>query len=161
MSHHASNTGAYKAAVHQGQTGILHQRRKLEHAHGFIGYRLGEQKEGAGFVSEAQQLPASDADNLDQALADFTPGLAHKNTLIIHGVDGARNRQALHFYRVVQKRVDWRRNERTGLTERYHPLAAKWLFTLPVNSFDPARPFDAFVDTASGVDGTLIEGTGS
>lgn len=92
--------------------------------------------------------------------AQLGTGLSHKDTLLIHERDDAKRAGTLRSYSVVKKAAVWRRNELTGLSERFEPLAIKPGFLLPIYQFEPTLPFDAFRDNATGVDLTLVEAAG-
>lgn len=118
----------------------------------FIAYRQG----GNG---EAREIGRTTAVTLTGALANLTTAfLAHKDTLfVVERHDGLR-KTVLHAYRIRKGTATWQRNPETGLSERVEPLKPDHLFSLPVDAFQPTRPFDAFLDNPTGVDLTLVEG---
>lgn len=93
---------------------------------------------------------------LDEAKAAVL-SVFHKDTLFIEERDAGRGEAFIHAFRVRQGTPVYRRNPQTGLQERHKPLKPDHLFTLPVDVFEPTRPFDAFRDSASGVDRTLVQ----
>lgn len=117
--------------------------------HAFGAYRQRGQMETLHFLGTAETMPEA------QAMASNT--LQHKDTLLIHQNDPRTGKQWLHAFKVRQGAAQWRRNEQTGLSERYHPLKLDALFSVPVEAFRPVRPFDAFRDDPVGHDFGLIE----
>ena len=105
-------------------------------------------------------IPIGDADTLDDAVnkALIAGGLAHKGTLLVHEIDTGRQRGFLHAYTIRKSSAQYRRNPQTGLSERYEPHYPDHLFSVPVDAFEPTRPFDAFLDDPVGIDRTLVEG---
>ena len=63
----------------------------------------------------------------------------------------------LRVYSVKQKsQAIYQRCERTGDTKPFRPLYLAELYSLPVDSFLPTHPFDAFKDDATGLDRTMV-----
>jgi hypothetical protein len=121
-------------------------------AHQFIAYRQSGN-------SEAREIGRATATTLAGALAELSQGFfAHKDTLfVVEKHDGLR-KSTLHAYRIRKGAATYLRNPQTGLAERVEPLKPDHLFSLPVDAFQPTRPFDALLDDATGVDWTLVEG---
>jgi hypothetical protein len=99
------------------------------------------------------------AASLQGALANLAQsGLAYKDTLFVRERHDGLRFSTLHAYRVRKGAAVYQRNPQTGLSERVEPLKLDRLFSLPVDSFTPTRPFDALRDDAVGHDFGLIEG---
>lgn len=121
---------------------------KLPSAHTFTAYY----QMGSG---EALELGVWNS--LETAEQGAMPRLQHKATLFIHERDGRHNKAVQHAYRVRQGQRNYVKNPRTGIPEWVKPLKLDHLFSLPVDAFQPARPFDAFRDDPTGVDRTLVQ----
>lgn len=123
----------------------------------FFAYACPETKEGSPFPKEARPLGQIEAETLAEARdAACVKGIVHKETLMIHEVDAARDLQLLHAWRIRQGADVWRKNPVSGVSDRYRPLKPDHLFTFLVDQFVPTRPFDALRDDASGIDRTLV-----
>jgi hypothetical protein len=133
--------------------GIKQAARVMEKGvHQFIAYR---QRDDGLAVS----LGTVSAVSLQGALADLAQfGLAYKDTLFVHERHDGLRFSTLHVYRIRKGAATYQRNPQTGLSERVEPLKLDRLFSIPVDAFQPTRPFDAFRDDPTGVDLTLIEG---
>lgn len=84
-------------------------------------------------------------------------GLCHKDTLLIHRSHAGLGVGELHAFVVKQKTQPiYRKCETSGVTKPFKPLYLADLFALPVDDFEPTRPFDAFRDDAVGVDRSLV-----
>jgi hypothetical protein len=118
----------------------------------FVAYR---QRDNGVAVEIARTGGAS----LAGALAELTQsGLAHKDTLLVQERHDGLRLHKLHAYRIRKGVAIYQRNPETGLSERIEPLKLDHLFSLPVDAFQPTRPFDALRDDPVGVDVGLIEG---
>jgi hypothetical protein len=111
-------------------------------------------RQGAPGV-EARQLGV--ANSLEEAERGALVHLQHKDTLCIHEWHGGRRTGVLHAYRVRKGAAKYVRNPVSGLSERVDPMTLDKLFALPVNSFAPTPPFDAFLDDPVGIDRTIVE----
>lgn len=107
-----------------------------------------------------RQVDCGNAETLDEARdnALIAEVFAHKDILLVHEVHDGKGKGVLHAYTIRQKAAVWRRNPVSGLSERFEPLYADHLFSVPVDAFEPTREFDALLDPASGRDPTLVEG---
>jgi hypothetical protein len=108
-----------------------------------------------GALGPAAPIELGDAATLDDAKAAIVA--KHKDTVFIHEADGGRGVNAVHAYRIRQGARVYRKNPVSGLAEPYHPLTPDHLFTLPVDEFEPTRPFDALRDDPVGVDRNFVE----
>ena len=109
---------------------------------------------------DALPLDIGDCDTLADAKneAMLGGGLCHKDTLLIHRRHDGLAVGELYAFAVKQKsQAVYRKCEATGMTKPFKPLYLAELFSLPVNEFEPTRPFDAFRDDAVGVDRTLVD----
>lgn len=116
--------------------------------HAFGAYRQRGGGEALHFLGTAETMPAVQAKAMH--------ALQHKDTLLIHQNDPRTGNEWLHAFKVRQGAAQCRRNEQTGLSERWHPLKLDALFSVPVDAFAPTRPFDAFADDPVGADRGLI-----
>lgn len=107
----------------------------------------------------ARELAIGEPETLAEALAQATMEYwVHKDTLLIHERDEARRKGTLHSYAIRKKKAMWVANPCGGPAVRVEPLYPDPVFALPVDAFEPTRPFDALRDSASGVDRQLISG---
>jgi hypothetical protein len=134
--------------------GGLSQRARVFDAAIAHSYTAWRQRDDGLAVKIADVAAAS----LQGALAELTHGLAFKDTLFVLERRADMRVPVLHSYRIRKGAATYQRNPQTGLSERVEPLKLDRLFSLPVDSFAPTRPFDAFLDDPVGVDATLIEG---
>ena len=123
---------------------------RLPRSHFFKAYRLD--------AAEAREIDVSKAQSLEEAVETAKVSCSFKSTLIIHEIDDGRGRGTQHAYTIRRKAAVWRKNQQTGMPERFSPLWADWCFSLPVDAFVPTAPFDAFRDDPVGIDRTLVEG---
>jgi hypothetical protein len=134
-------------------SGLRQQARVMDAvvAHSYTAYR---QRDDGLAVSMGTVTAAS----LQGALAELAQsGLAHKDTLFVTERRADMRFAVLHTYRIRKGAATYQRNPETGLSDRVEPLKLDRLFSIPVDAFQPTRPFDAFRDDAVGVDRNLIE----
>ena len=127
---------------------------RLPHVRQFRAWRLAG---GLSTVTEARRV-SIDAHTLEEACAQASHAARHKDTLFVQEIDEAKRVNRVHAFLIQEGAAVWRKNTVTGLSERKKPLKAKPLFVLPVEAFEPARPFNALRDDPTGVDADLIEG---
>ena len=99
------------------------------------------------------------AQSFEEAIAAVLPGSQHKSVVSVLRIDTGRNEQEVRFYRLKQstKHGYWRDATDGGRKVFVGNLEPELLHALPVLAFEPARPFDALRDGASGRDLTLVE----
>lgn len=121
----------------------------------FRAWRIGET--GQAFPLETT------ATTPEEVLAEVAPGCRHKDHLAILQSHAGRGKNTLRLYAIKQEsKPVYRRNPASGLTEPFRALYPAPLFPpMPVHSFDPVAPFDAFRDCPVGRDLQLVEPGGA
>jgi hypothetical protein len=103
----------------------------------------------------AQPIDLPPCDTLDEAINAAKPSLMHKDRLFILHRDYGRDQAFQHGWTVRRKSTP-----RWVAGKPVHDLDLADHFCLAVESFEPVRPFDAFRDSATGLDLSIVEGRG-
>jgi hypothetical protein len=129
---------------------------RLDRARTFRAWRVPE-------TGRAIEIDTGNAATMDEAknAALSSCALQHKETLLVHERDAARRTGVLNSYYIKQEsRAQYRRDPLTGVSKAERRLYEELQFSVPVDAFEPTRPFDAFRDDAVGVDRTLLDARG-
>lgn len=125
-------------------------RMSAERAVTFKAWRL------ADGSTQGTMIDLGEPADLAEAESRLT-GLQHKDHAFIREYHDGRKGGLLHLYYVKQKAAIWRKNEQTGVSERFCPLEAERKLSMAADAFLPTPPFDALSASAHGRDLTLVE----